>query len=263
MSTATPDLRTEDLPAANRPGPRALLTLVGAEARMVARDTAGLIVPFGLPLLILLMSASQVTADGPDGVPVLERYVLPLVIAMIIGFIGVVNMPSFLAYYRRAGILRRLAVTPASPWLVLLAQAIVSLLQLVVGLAIALAAAVLVFDAGAPADPLLTLAMLALAVLGLYAVGMVVAALAPTPGSAVALSLVAFLGLGALGGMFGGRDVLPGALADVSGWLPFGAAVDAIGAAWVGATVPTEALIGLGVTAIGGYLIAAAFFRWE
>lgn len=48
-------------------------------------------------------------------------FVLPLVLIMVIATIGVVNMPSFLAYYRRAGILRRLAVTPASPVMVLVA----------------------------------------------------------------------------------------------------------------------------------------------
>lgn len=267
MSTSTPEASERmagELPAARRPGPRAVLALVTAEARMVMRDTAGLIVPFALPLLILLMSASQTAGQTlADGTSALERFVLPNVIVMIIGFVAVVNMPSFLAYYRRAGILRRLGVTPASPWLVLLAQGLVSLVQLLIGMAIALAVGAAVFDLGAPADLLATVGVVSLAIVALYAVGMLVAAIAPTPSSAVAISLVAFLGLGALGGMFGGRGALPDALADVGGWLPYGAAVDAVGAAWVGGSIPGEALLGLALTSVVGYASAAAFFRWE
>ncbi|GAA4693601.1 ABC-2 type transport system permease protein [Promicromonospora umidemergens] len=247
-----------------RPGVNAWLTLVVCEAKMVVRDTSGLVVPILLPLLILVMSAPSAGDQVVDGgLTALEVYVLPLVLTMVLASIGVINMPSFLAYYRRTGILRRLAVTPASPAMVLVAQVVVSVLQALVGLAVALAVAFLAFGARPPTDLGAAFAVYALAMAAMYAVGMIVAAVAPTPNSAVAIGLITFFALGALGGMFGGSGSLPDAVAAVGERLPFGAAVAALSAAWVGAAVDPAHLISLGVATVIGVATAALLFRWD
>ncbi|WP_275002502.1 ABC transporter permease [Promicromonospora iranensis] len=249
---------------ARRPGVRSWLTLVGCEAKMVVRDTAGLVVPVLLPLLILVMSAQSAGDQVVVGeLTALEVYVLPLVLTMVLASIGIINMPSFLAYYRRSGILRRLAVTPASPAMVLVAQVIVSVLQALVGLAGALAVAFLAFDARPPVDLGAAFAVYGLAMAAMYAVGMIVAAVAPTPNSAVAIGLITFFALGALGGMFGGASGLPETLAVIGERLPFGAAVAALSAAWVGGPVDAVHLISLGVATVVGVVTAALLFRWE
>ena len=107
--------------------------------------------------------------------------------------------------------------------------------------------------------PLLLLATM----LAMYAIGMVVAAVAPTPNSAVAIGLVGFLGLGALGGMFGPRDALPDWVARIGDALPFGAGVDALGAAWAGQQIDAANLVSLTVTIVVGAAVSALFFRWE
>lgn len=248
----------------HRPGSRSLMIMVASEAKMVLRDTAGLIIPLALPLLIMLMSASAASGEVvAEGRTVLEVYVLPLALTMVVATIGIINMPSFLAYYRRSGILRRLAVTPASAAMVLTAQVIVSAAQTVVGVAIAMAVAMIGFGAQLPVNVGTALAVFVLAAASMYALGMVVAAVAPTPNSAVAIGLIAFFAVGALGGMFGGRDALPEPLARIGELLPFGAAIDALGAAWVGATPPLEALISMGATVVLGTVVASALFRWS
>ncbi|MET8007716.1 ABC transporter permease [Nonomuraea glycinis] len=247
-----------------RPGPASWLTLIRCEAKMVIRDTAGLVIPIGLPMLILVMSAStagdEVVANGRT---VLDVHVLPLVFTVVMATVGIVNMPSFLAYYRRSGILRRLSVTPASPAMVLVAQAVVSVLQAVIGIGAALAVAVLVFDANLPVRPVTALGLVLLAMAALYAVGMVVAAVAPTPNSAVAIGLIVFFAFGALGGLFGGRGGLPDPLARVGELLPFGATVEVLSAAWAGAAIDPVHLMGLTATIVLGGVVSAVFFRWD
>lgn len=265
MSTTHPHTTTvPGTPPAWRPGLRSWLVLTVCEAKMVVRDTAGLVVPLVLPLLILVMSAAP-AADQPvtGGYTALDVYVLPLVLTVVLGTIGVINMPSFLAYYRRTGILRRLSATPASPAMVLVAQVAVSAAQALIGLAGALAVAFGVFGAHRPAHLGTAVAVYLLAMGAMYAVGMVVAALAPTPNAAVAIGLVAFFALGALGGMFGGVSSLPAPLATVGEWLPFGATVAALGSAWVGAPVDPAHLLALAATVVLGSGIAATFFRWS
>jgi ABC-2 type transport system permease protein len=250
-----------------RPGVRAWFTMAVAEAKMVARDTAGLIVPIGMPVLILVMNGAQGGAEtvipGTGGRTAFDLYLLPLTLAFVVAMVGVVNMPSFLATYRRTGVLRRLGVTPASPVMVLVAQAVVGIAQILVGLALTLGVAFVAYGAHAPAAPWTAAGVLALAIAAMYAVGMLVAAVSPTPQSSVAIGLVAFLGMAAVGGLFGGRQNLPDAVADIGGVLPFGATVDALGAAWTGAPVPASAVVGLVVATLVGTLLSALWFRWE
>lgn len=247
-----------------RPGPRSMLILIACEAKMVIRDTAGLVVPIGLPLLILITSAMGASDEViVDGLTALDLFVLPLVVVVVIASIGIINMPSFLAYYRRSGILRRLGVTPASPVMVLAAQAIVSVIQASIGIGAAFAVAVVGFGANPPRDPWLALGLVVVTMAAMSAIGMIVAAIAPTPNSAVAIGLVGFFAFAALGGLFGGREALPAPLPEIGGWLPFGAAVDALSAAWAGMAVEIGQLVSLGATVAIGMLVAALLFRWE
>lgn len=250
--------------AAHRPGFGAWLRLCVCEAKMTARDVAGLVVPLGLPLLILLTSASGastevVTADRT----VLDLFVLPLVFVMIATMIGVLNMPSFLAYYRRAGILKRLATTPLSPLMVLAAQVAVSFVQAAIGMGIAYGFAAILFGANPPHHPWTAVGVLLATMLAMYGIGMIVASISPTPNSAVAIGLIGFLGIGALGGMFGSREALPDWLAAVGEALPFGAGVEALTAAWAGQPVEPAHLVSLAASVVIGGVVAALLFRWE
>ncbi|MBM9463958.1 ABC transporter permease [Aeromicrobium sp. YIM 150415] len=246
-------------------GLRALTMLVRGEAKMVIRDTAGLVIPVALPLLILVMNAMSSSTDEEivGGRTVLDIYVLPIVFAIVIATIGIVNMPSFLTIYRKTGILRRLAVTPVSPLTVLSAQVIVSLIQALLGLTIAFTVAAVAFDARLPIDLGPALGIVVLSIAAMYALGMVVASLAPTPNAAIAIGLIVFFAIGALGGMFGGPDTLPDVIDRIGSVLPFGASVDGLSAAWAGETVPWRCWVSLAVTAVLGAGVAATTFRWD
>lgn len=235
---------------------RAWRLLIGAELRTVSRDTAGLIIPVGLPMLILVMNALNVEAD------VLARYVLPLVVTIVIATVGMVNTPSFLATYRKTGVLRRLAVTPVHPSAVLGAQLVAGGVQVLFGVLLASVIAVAGFGAAAPASPWLTALMLLLVTAAMFAVGMVVAALAPTANAALAIGLTVFFGLSAVGGMFGPTSSLPPGVARVGEILPFGAAVRAIGDAWAGVTLEVGNVVSLVITLVLCGVTAVRFFRW-
>ncbi|NLS10579.1 ABC transporter permease [Nesterenkonia sp. MY13] len=249
-----------------KPGLKAWLRLIQAEAKMVIRDYAGLIVPLGLPLLILVMqgiSIDEMDQELAEGVTVFSYYALPVVISMVVATIAVINMPSFLATYRKTKLLRRLAVTPASPAMVLIAQMVVSFIQVILGIGLAFAVALLFFGADLPLSLWVALAVLLATCAAMYGLGMIVASVAPTPNSSVAIGLVAFFGIAALGGMFGPADNLPDTLQTIGAWLPFGAAVEAFQAAWVGETVEAQNWVVLGGSAVVGAGVAAVLFRWE
>ena len=255
---------TAETAASPRPPLRAWTALIGAETRSVVRDTAGLLIPLGMPLLILVMNGVTNRGGGEiHGVPIFEIYVMPLVLTIVVATIGVINMPSFLASYRRYKILRRLAVTPAHPAMILVAQVIVSVMQTLVGVAVGVAVAMLAFGVGLPERPWAALGVFALAAFAMYAVGMLVAAVAPTANAAVAIGLTLFFALGATGGMFGPTEAMPGPLAAVGEALPFGAAVQAIGGAWAGHDQEPAHLIAMAAAVVVSGAVAVKWFRWD
>lgn len=255
---------TYQIPA-HRPGPNAWAQLVLAEMRMVIRDTAGLVVPLGMPVLILVMFGLSAAGQevGIPGLTALDVYVVPLALVIVMCTIGVVNMPSFLAAYRRAGVLRRLGVTPAHPSMVLVAQVVTSAVQTFAGIVLAVGAAHLIYGLNAPRHLAAVVGLVVLIALAMYAVGMLVAAISPTPNSAVAIGLVAFFGMGATGGLFGPVENLPEPVARLGEVLPFGAGVQALQAAWSGQPVDAVHLVSLVVTTVVASVGAALWFRWE
>lgn len=258
-------MTAHDIHAAPRPGLRATGALVRAEMRMVTRDTAGLIVPIALPVLVLVMNGSGTSTEivGPGAVTAFDRFVLPLALTMIIAVIGIVNMPSFLALYRKSGVLKRLSTTPIGPAQVLAAQVITSAVQATLGIGIALSTAALLFGVTPPHNPIQVAAIVMLGAAAMYSIGIVVAAVAPTANSAVAIGLTLFLVLGATGGLFGPIADLPGPVAVVGEVLPFGATVTALGSAWAGTPVDIGGLAGLVVAVIAGTVCAIRLFRWS
>lgn len=256
---------TESRIPARRPGPRAWGMLIIAEAKSLARDYASLLLPLGLPLLILITSASMASSEaiGNDGFTAFEFYVLPIVLTMVFAYIGMLNMPTYLSHYRKSGILRRLGATPASPMMVLVSQIVVNALLSILGIALALTVSFVFFDAVAPVSALAVAGAFLLIMASMYGIGMIVASLAPTVNSAIAMGVILFLGLGALGGMFGGRTLLPDALQDASQYLPFGASADLLAATWTGQPVELTMIVPLVVATVVSVVISLLFFRWE
>lgn len=255
-----------DIPRAARPGARAWGQLILAEMRSVMRDTAGLIIPIGMPSLLLITqgaAASQQILPGTDGRSVYEIYIMPLMLVMVVALVGVVNMPSFLAAYRRQGLLKRLAATPANPSMVLVAQVVTSLAQTLVGVALALGISAAMFGVVGPASLAATVGVFGLVCAAMYALGMVVAAISPTPNAAVAIGLASFFGVAAVGGMFGGAQNLPGPVAEFGRWLPYGAGVEAMQHAWIGEAIPWQPIAALAAAVVVGTVCAISLFRWS
>lgn len=250
-----------------RPGPRAWAAIVGAETRMVVRDTAGLVIPLALPLLLMLANGMapgvHEPVPGAGGRTAFEVYLMPMVLTMVIATIGMINMPSFLAYYRKDGVLRRLAVTPAHPSMVLGGQVVTSAVQSALGITLALVVAMALLGARPPSRPLPALGVFVLAAAAMYAAGVLIAALAPSGNAATAIGLVVFFATGAAGGMFGSAENLPEPIFRIGELLPFGASVQAVGDVWAGAGPQPEHLAALAVMVLLGGAGGVRFFRWQ
>jgi ABC-2 type transport system permease protein len=104
-----------------------------------------------------------------------------------------------------------------------------------------------------------------LSALSLYAVGYVIASLAPTARVAQAAGLLLFLPMLFLSGATLPRALMPSALVHFSDYLPLTQVVSLLQGLWVGDSWQAHAreiwiLLGM---LVGGVLISARTFRWE
>lgn len=256
---------TATLPPARRLPAAAWGQLLLTEARMIIRDASGLVIPVGFPTLLVVMQGLGEDASQllPNGTTVMNALVMPLTVTMVAALVGVVNMPSFLAAYRKYGVLRRLGVTPADPALILLAQMVVSLAQVLVGVALMMLIGALFFGVTLPLALGWALLVGVLLLSAMYGVGVLIAAVAPTVNAGLALGLVAFFIMLALGGGLGPIANLPEVLQTIGTALPYGAGNEALSAAWSGERPELGHLAVLGGWAAVTGGLALRFFRWS
>jgi len=212
--------------------------VVRNEARLVRRQPTNMIGSIGLPVVLMIIFGElpsfrqHISVLG--GLPLFDTYV-PIIMVLGLTMLTLLGLPSPLVSYRELGILRRLSTTPVPPSWLLTAQVVVQLCIALAGLAIG----------------------------GLFALGLLIAALAPTANSVNAIGRLTLIPLLFFAGLWLPRPLMPAVLLDISNYTPLGAAVEAIqGSVQTGFPPATPLLVLAGYTLVFAYL-ARRFFRWE
>lgn len=242
------------------------LKLTLTELKITLREPVYVFFTLLFPVLLILIlgnvPAMQEAPPELGGLRVIDVYA-GLALGLAIGIIGLQGLPAVLATYRERGILRRLATTPVRPGLLLGAQLAMNLLTVLLSAVLVYAVANLAFDVPIPESPLLLLVAVLLNCSGAFAVGLLLAALAPSGKTANAIGTFLFFPLMFLAGLWAPRELMPELLRRIGDFTPLAAGQDLM----------TDALTGqspalLSITVLMGYLVicgaaAVKFFRWE
>ena len=202
------------------------------------------------------------TFPSLGGETIFDVYV-PVLIVLGLAMLALLGLPIPLVSYRELGVLRRLSTTPVPPSWLLAAQGLVQL-----GIAVTMSVAVIVisvsaFGVPAPKSPGGLAVSFLLAVAGLFAIGLVIAALARTATAVNVIGRVIFFPLLFLAGLWLPRDLMPGVLLDISNYSPLGATVQAIQDSMQTGFPPAAPLLVLAAYAAVFGFLARRFFRWE
>ena len=167
-----------------RPAPRAAFgQIVLNETRLAWRRPIGWIAGLALPILLLVLfgelPAFKQTLPNLGGDTIFDAYV-PVLIVFGLAMLALLGLPIPLVSYRELGVLRRLSTTPVPRSWLLAAQGAVQL-----GTAVIMSVAIIVisitaFGVPAPKSPGGLVLSLLLAVAGLFAIGLLIAAVART-----------------------------------------------------------------------------------
>lgn len=153
--------------------------------------------------------------------------------------------------------------SPLRPARLVLVQLIVHAAVAVVATLAALLVGRVVFDIVLPTAPLGFALVLLLGIRGLFGIGMLVAALAPTASAAQGMGMAFYFPLLFFAGVYFPIEVMSGPLRTVADLMPSGAVVSGLTATMAGAMPETRDLLVLAAYAAAFTLIAVRTFRWE
>ncbi len=240
-----------------------LTEIIATEARLFFREPGVWLLTILLPTFVLVVVG---LVFGVESDPLLggQRWIdifAPSMVVMTLAILGVNLLPARLVKYREKGVLRRLSTTPASPQYLLVAQLVVNMGVAIVALAVLIVVGNLVFGIPFPRDPIGFTVAFFLGMSALLALGLLVAAVAPTTGVATALFIPLFALVMFLGGVYLPRQMLPEFLIRIGDYTPPG--VQALLDAWSGTSPQPAQLAAMALFTVLAGAAAAKRFRWE
>jgi ABC-2 type transport system permease protein len=240
---------------------RALLV---AETKLLFRDPISWLAAIALPTVILLIFGSIFGPQDPDPAYGNLRFIdvfVPSLIVITIGTLGIQTLPIRLATYREKGILRRLSTTPAHPLRLLAAQLVIYMVTAVIALVLLVVVAHIAFGVPWPENPLAYVVAFLVGMGAMFAIGGLLAAVAPTNRTATALAIPLFFAVMLLGGVYLPRVFLPDILVRIGEFTPPG--VQGLQDAWFGTAPQVAPLFGMALVTVVIGAVAVRLFRWE
>lgn len=242
----------------------ALMTLTRTEAKLFLRDPMTVLIAVLLPAAVLTglgaVPALREPADVFGGLRFID-YFAPSLLAVSIAVLGLQTLPTGLASYREKGVLRRFSTTPMSPAAVLVVQLLITVTTAAVATVFMVGVAVLVFDVPFPRHPVGFLLAFVLGTAAVFALGLIVAAVAPRARVATGIGTVLFMLTMFFAGVYLPKYLLPDAIVRIGEFVPPG--IGAFQGAWVGDGADPVQLAAMAVIALVATAVAARFFRWE
>jgi len=245
----------------------ATMQLTKVESKLFARDPIALFFGLVFPgLLLLVLGLFYPGFDEPaadlDGRRYIDVYA-PVVLVLGLATLGLVTLPPILGTYRQFGILRRLRTTPVHPARLLTAQLVVHVGVAIAAALITILIAGFVFDVPFPQSPLWFALSFLLAATSIFAIGLLVGALARTTVAAQAIGMGIYFPMLFFAGVWVPRTVMSEGLLTVSDLTPLGSAVQALEDSWFGITPSATNLLVMLAYGVAIGAIAVRVFRWE
>jgi ABC-2 type transport system permease protein len=190
---------------------------------------------------------------------------VPAYAGIIIGTVALMGIPIDTAASRENGVLRRYRATPLRPVIYLAASVLMYLGVALLGMLILILTGKLVFGLRFAGSWIDVLAAFILSALAFYALGYLLASLAPTARLAQTVGMLIFFPMMFLSGAGLPLQMLPEGLRRVSEFLPLTYVVRLMQGLWLNEAWKTmwlPVLVLLGIL-IAGTVLAARLFRWE
>ena len=228
--------------------------LAFVELKLLTREP-GAIFSLLIPLFILAVFGSSIEPG--------DTVLLPMALAVAVGLVGLYLLPTTMATYRERGILRRLSATPVRSGKLLAVQLVLQLVLVVITGIMLVAFAGAFLGVHLPSRILLGVLTFLLGTASLFAVGLLIAALAPNGRSANGIGVLLYFPMAYLAGLMQPADQMPDIVARLGQYTPLGAFRQCLQDLWTGGAPSVTQLGVLAAYALVLSIGAAKLFRWE
>lgn len=242
----------------------ALSKLTVVELKLFLRDPGSVLISLGLPTLLLVVLGSIPVVREPSPQYGGQRFIdffVPSIAIIALVMLAFQVLPTYLGTYREKGVLRRMSTTPVHPAKLLLAQLVTWLLMATLATALLIAVARLAFAVPLPRHAAGFALALLLGTSAVFALGLVVAAVAPSARAATGIGALMFITVFFFGGVYLPRNILPDIIVRIGQFVPPG--VEAIQDAWTGTGPQPLHLAAMAAITVAAGTAAARLFRWE
>lgn len=246
---------------------RALWKLTVVQAKLFLREPFGAFFTLAFaPLLLILFGAiwgNEPVADF-GGFGTMDVSV-PAYMGLIVGTVGLMSVPIATSVRRESGALRRFKATPLRPLTYIISDVAVNFVMTLLGICILMVVGKAVYNVRFEGNLLSILGAVSLGAFAFFAIGYVIAGLAPTARAAQIIGMVLLYPLMFLSGAAMPIEILPAGIQNVSRFLPLTHVVSLLRGLWAGdawSQHGTEVLVLLGVLVVGT-IISVRTFRWE
>jgi ABC-2 type transport system permease protein len=242
-------------------------SLVKMNLRLFAREPAASFFTVAFPVMLVVIFG-VIYGNEPDDM--FDGYgsmdvAMPAYTALILGTVGLLGVSVTTSSYREAGILRRFKATPMRPVLYIAADVTANLIMVLAGMATVVVVGWGLYGvrfegrAGSVAPAII------LSGTAMFAVGYLIAGLAPTARTAQIIAMVTLYPMIFLSGATIPLEVMPESIHTISDFLPLTYVVRLLRGLWFGepwGSLALETGILLGILVVST-TIAARLFRWE
>lgn len=213
-----------------------ILKMIRTELRLVLREPLVLAFVFAFPVVTVLVIGGSFGADDAETFANVDpsQWYVASYLAVVIAAIGLVMVPVHLAGYRERGVLRRFAAAGFPRWSFAVAQLTVGVILTLVGSAVLLAVAGLVYGVPPVEAPVTTAAAVVLGAVAFTSLGLFLGAVVPNARAAQGIGLLAFFPSFLLGGGGPPPDAMSSAMRQIAKFLPLTHVTDSIREPWLG-----------------------------
>lgn len=246
---------------------RGLAKLILVQMKLYLREpVATFFTIFFAPMMLLLFGAIYGNKPTPffGGRGTIDVMV-PSYIGLIIVTVGFIGLPIGTAAARESGVLRRFRATPLHPLAYIVSDIVSYLLMTVLGVLLLILTGKLVFNIRFEGNILSVLAGFLLGTMAFFALGYLIAGLAPTARVAQTVGMVLAYPMMFLSGAAIPWEILPTGVRAVAQYIPLTHVVRLMKGLWFGEAWSqhwTEVAVLVGCLVVGG-MLAAWTFRWE
>jgi ABC-2 type transport system permease protein len=243
------------------------LKLTWIETKLFVREPIALFFTLVYATLLLLVFGSMF-GNTPELVYAGHGNIdasVPDYMAVVISFNALFSLVITVVGYRERGVLRRFQATPIRPEALLVSQLIVNFLMTALGALLLIVVGKAVFGLHFFGNPLSVLAAFVLCTLSLFALGLLLASLAPSVRIAMIVGLVLVIFMFFLSGATFPMYFFPPALKQIAEFLPLTHAVSLLQGLWFGdawGAHLTDVLV-LAACLVVGAVVSARVFRWR